>query len=211
MHVPLVTPFDPHPEQSSRHEIRRALRRRRRSLTKAQQKLAARRLARQLLGSPSLYRARHIAIYLANDGEIDPAPYIDAARKRGIRFYLPVLHPFRDGHMVFTSYNPSTRLRANRFGIPEPVFNGSSYRPTWALDAVLLPLVGFDLEGGRLGMGGGFYDRTFAFVRRTPRLAPRLIGLAHEIQRVVRLPIESWDIPLQGIVTEQNRYELTSA
>lgn len=208
MHNPLTIPFEPHPEQSSRHEIRRALRRRRRSLTQRQQKQAARQLAQRLLGSPSLYRARHIAIYLANDGEIDPAPYIRAARLRGIRFYLPVLHPFRNGHMVFTPYDESTKLRANRFGIPEPTFNGNAYRQAWALDAVLLPLVGFDLEGGRLGMGGGFYDRTFSFIRRTPRLAPQLIGLAHEIQRVVRLPIEPWDIPLQGIVTEQNRYNL---
>lgn len=209
MRTPLIAPFDPHPEQSSRSDIRKALRLRRRSLSQTQQKQAAEQMAQHLLASPALYRARHIAIYLANDGEIDPAPYLRAGRCRGIRFYLPVLHPFRNGHMVFTPFTESTTLRPNRFGIPEPVFNGNCYRPAWALDAVLLPLVGFDLEGGRLGMGGGFYDRTFAFVRRTPRLAPKLIGLAHEIQRVVRLPIEPWDIPLQGIVTEQRRYDLS--
>ncbi len=208
MRTPLTASFDPHPEQSSRSAIRKALRHRRRSLSQAQQKKSAAQMAQHLLASPSLYRARHIAVYLANDGEIDPAPYLRAARSRGIQFYLPVLHPFRDGHMVFTPFTESTILRPNRFGIPEPVFDGPENRPAWALDAVLLPLVGFDLDGGRLGMGGGFYDRTFAFVRRTPRLAPKLIGLAHEIQRVARLPIEPWDIPLQGIVTEQRRYDL---
>ncbi|SFM64496.1 5-formyltetrahydrofolate cyclo-ligase [Marinobacter zhejiangensis] len=208
MPTPLTSPFDPHPEQSSRSDIRKTLRRRRQSLTPAQQTQAAEKVAKHLLAHPSLYRARHIAIYLANDGEIDPATYVSAARRRGIHFYLPVLHPFRSGHMTFVPFNEATRLKRNRFGIPEPLFNGNRYRPAWALDAVLFPLVGFDLEGGRLGMGGGFYDRTFAFVRQTPRLAPKLLGLAHEVQRVTRLPIEPWDIPLQGIVTEQRRYDL---
>lgn len=208
MRLPLAAPFEPHPEQSSRHQIRKALRRRRRSLSRHQQRQAASALAQRLMASPALYRARHIGIYLANDGEIDPAPYVTAARQRGVQFYLPVLHRFRDGHMEFAPYNETTPLQPNRFGIPEPVFKGGHGRPTWALDAVLMPLVGFDLEGGRLGMGGGFYDRTFEFVRQTPRLAPKLIGLAHEIQRVVRLPIEPWDIPLDGIVTEQCRYRV---
>lgn len=206
MHAP--APFELHPELSSRGEIRKTLRRRRRSLTATEQIQAARRLAQQLLANPELYRARHIAIYLPNDGEIDPRPYIQRARLRGVQFYLPVLHPFHDGKMVFSPYSAHTALRPNRFGIPEPDFVGKRKRPAWALDAVLMPLVGFDLEGGRLGMGGGFYDRTFEFVRRTPRLAPKLIGLAHEIQRVVRLPIEPWDIPLQGIVTDRRRYRV---
>ena len=70
-----------------------------------------------------------------------------------------------------------------------------------------MPLVGFDRHGGRLGMGGGFYDRTFEFVRRVPALSPRLIGLAHDIQRMNLLPVQPWDIPLQGIVTDQGRYQ----
>ncbi|MDX1756853.1 MAG: 5-formyltetrahydrofolate cyclo-ligase [Marinobacter sp.] len=208
MHIPPIAPFEPHPERSSRAHIRKALRNLRRSLTATEQKAAAKRMARLLLASPALYRARHIAIYLPNDGEIDPGPFVAAARKRGVQFYLPILHPFRDGHMVFGSYSADTRLIDNRFGIPEPSLSREHIRPAWALDAVLFPLVGFDLEGGRLGMGGGFYDRTFEFVRRTPRLAPKLIGLAHEVQRVVRLPIEPWDIPLQGIVTDRRRYRI---
>ncbi|MDX1458311.1 MAG: 5-formyltetrahydrofolate cyclo-ligase [Marinobacter sp.] len=208
MHAPPIVPFEPHPEQSSRAHIRKALRNRRRSLTPTEQKTAAERLASNLLTTPSLYRARHIGIYLPNDGEIDPGHYVVEARKRGIQFYLPILHPFHEGRMVFGHYSGNGNLINNRFGIPEPSLARERLRPAWALDAVLFPLVGFDLEGGRLGMGGGFYDRTFAFVRRTPRLAPKLIGLAHEIQRVVRLPIEPWDIPLQGIVTDRCRYRV---
>ncbi|MDC0663204.1 5-formyltetrahydrofolate cyclo-ligase [Marinobacter sp. SS21] len=208
MHIPPIAPFEPHPERSSRAHIRSALRNRRRSLTAAEQRSAAKRLSVLLMTSPSLYRARHIGIYLPNDGEIDPGPFIAAARDRGVQFYLPILHPYQHGRMLFGHYSPHSRLVNNRFGIPEPSLAHERIRPAWSLDAVLLPLVGFDLEGGRLGMGGGFYDRTFAFVRRTPRLAPKLIGLAHEIQRVVRLPIEPWDIPLQGIVTDHRRYRV---
>ena len=75
-----------------------------------------------------------------------------------------------------------------------------------ALDAVLFPLVGFDETGGRLGMGGGFYDRTFAFSRIRPCMAPKLVGLAHDFQRVEQLPIEPWDVPLHGVVTDKRCY-----
>ena len=69
-----------------------------------------------------------------------------------------------------------------------------------------MPLVGFDEEGGRLGMGGGFYDRSFAFTRIRPRLRPTLIGLAHELQKVQKLPVEPWDIPLDAVVTDHRIY-----
>ena len=71
---------------------------------------------------------------------------------------------------------------------------------------MLFPLVGFDENGGRLGMGGGFYDRTFAFSRIRPGMAPKLIGLAHDFQKVRELPIEPWDVPLHGVVTDKRRY-----
>jgi 5-formyltetrahydrofolate cyclo-ligase len=71
----------------------------------------------------------------------------------------------------------------------------------------MLPLVGFDASGNRMGMGGGYYDRTFSFKSLKKGLrGPTLIGLAHEIQRVEELPVESWDIPLTAIVTDQKSY-----
>ena len=207
----MTEPFSPDtfatdPDRPSRTELRKILRHKRRALTPQQQRQAAQKLARQLLSHPLLYRARHIALYLPNDGEIDPHYYMAQARRRGIRFYLPVLHPLRHGHLVFSPYDFDTALSPNRFGIPEPDFRAGLERPPWALDAVLMPLVGFDRHGGRLGMGGGFYDRTFEFVRRTPALAPKLIGLAHDLQRMNLLPVQPWDIPLHAIVTDQGRY-----
>lgn len=190
----------------SRTELRKHLRRKRRSLSFEQQQRASEQLALNLLKHPDLHRARHIGIYLANDGEIDSHLYIDLARRKGIHFYLPILHPVYPGKLVFSPYFDGIRLSANRFGIPEPPFPRSRRRPAWALDAVLFPLVGFDENGGRLGMGGGFYDRTFAFSRIRPGMAPKLIGLAHDFQKVRELPIEPWDVPLHGVVTDKRRY-----
>lgn len=198
-------PFESHPDNLSRSALRKHLRQQRRALSFEQQEQASERLALNLLKHPDLHRARHIGIYLANDGEIDPHLYIDLARRKGIHFYLPILHPIYPGKLVFSPYPVGIQLNPNRFGIPEPPFPKSKRRPAWALDAVLFPLVGYDEQGGRLGMGGGFYDRTFAFSRLRPSMAPKLIGLAHEFQKVSSLPIEPWDVPLHGVVTD-NRY-----
>jgi len=190
----------------SRATLRRQLREKRNALTLQQQQTAADNLAVNLLGHPDLRRARHVAIYLPNDGEIDPSVYVSLAKQRGLHLYLPVLHPIHTGRLVFSPFTDDTPLARNRFGIPEPAFSNGLKRPPWAMDAVLLPLVGFDETGGRLGMGGGFYDRTFAFTRHRPRLAPKLIGLAHECQKVPELPTEKWDVPLHSIVTDERRY-----
>jgi len=198
--------FDAGNDRASRRQLRQTLRQKRRSLSFEEQRQASERLALNLLRHPDLHRARHIGIYLANDGEIDPSLYIDLARKKGIRFYLPILHPIYPGKLVFSPYYDGVQLTANRFGIPEPPFPRSRRKPAWALDAVLFPLVGFDETGGRLGMGGGFYDRTFAFSRIRPCMAPKLVGLAHDFQRVEQLPIEPWDVPLHGVVTDKRCY-----
>lgn len=190
----------------SRRDLRKHLRALRRSLSPGEQAQASATLALNLLKHPDLRRARHIAIYLPNDGEIDPHPFMAMARRRGVHFYLPVLHPIHSGKLVFSPYYDGVELTANRFGIPEPAFSKGLKRPAWALDAVLFPLVGFDVNGGRLGMGGGFYDRTFAFSRLRPRLAPKLIGLAHDCQKVRELPIEPWDVPLHSVATDRQIY-----
>ncbi|MBK1886269.1 5-formyltetrahydrofolate cyclo-ligase [Marinobacter sp. DY40_1A1] len=204
---------DSHPSEldltpSSRNALRKHLRQLRRALSAREQEQASASLALNLLKNPDLHRARHIAVYLPNDGEIDPHPYMAMARSKGVHFYLPVLHPIHPGRLVFSPYYDGIVLTANRFGILEPAFSKGLRRPAWALDAVMFPLVGFDAHGGRLGMGGGFYDRTFAFTRLRPRLAPKLIGLAHHCQQVNKLPIEPWDVPLHSVVTDEQVYRV---
>ncbi|WP_260957296.1 5-formyltetrahydrofolate cyclo-ligase [Pseudomonas citri] len=190
-----------------RPQLRRLLRQARRALTPAQQRDAARGLYRQLAQHPLFRRARHIALYLPNDGEIDPRLLLRAAQRRGKATYLPVLSPWPQTKMVFQRIHPGEKMQPNRFRIPEPRKNIARQRKAWALDLVLLPLVGFDDVGGRLGMGGGFYDRSLAYLaRRKQWCKPTLLGLAHECQKVERLAQASWDVPLQGTVSDRQWY-----
>jgi len=194
-------------EGLSRPALRRQLRQARRRLSAVQQRQAARSLYRQLSQHPLFRRARHIALYLPNDGEIDPRPLLREAQRRGKATYLPVLNAWPRTRMVFQRIEPNERLKPNRFGIAEPAFCRARQRRIWALDLVLMPLVGFDEHGGRLGMGGGFYDRSLAYrTRRKKGHKPTLLGLAHDSQKVDRLPLASWDVSLQATVTDRGWY-----
>ncbi len=195
------------PPLLSRQALRRQLRQARRALSPAQQRKAAQGLYRQLAQHPLFRRARHVALYLPNDGEIDPRWLAEEAQRRGKRVYLPVLSAWPRTKMVFQRVSPKEAFRPNRFGIPEPVIRPARQRVVWALSVLLMPLVGFDEGGGRLGMGGGFYDRSLAYRnRRSTWLGPRLLGLAHECQKVPRLAQAAWDVPLDATVTDSGWY-----
>ena len=190
-----------------RPQLRRLLRKARRSLTRSEQRQAAEGLYKQLAQDPYFRRAKHISLYLPTDGEIDPRLLLRAAQRRGKKTYLPVLSAWPRTKMVFQQIRPGEKLKPNRFRILEPRANLARQRKIWALDLVLLPLVGFDDVGGRLGMGGGFYDRSLAYLaRRQNWRKPTLLGLAHECQKVERLAQASWDVPLQGTVTDKAWY-----
>ncbi|MDY7567045.1 5-formyltetrahydrofolate cyclo-ligase [Pseudomonas sp. RTC3] len=195
------------PAPLSRQQLRTQLRKARRALNPSQQRQAALGLYRQLAQHPLFRRARHIALYLPNDGEIDPRLILRAAQRRGKKTYLPVLSAWPRTKMVFQQVRHGEKFRPNRFRIPEPHINAAKQRTIWALDLIFLPLVGFDDVGGRLGMGGGFYDRSLAYqARRKAWQKPVLLGLAHECQKVERLAQASWDVPLQGTVTDKRWY-----
>ncbi|WP_226475518.1 5-formyltetrahydrofolate cyclo-ligase [Pseudomonas sp. MWU16-30323] len=195
------------PAPLSRPQLRRMLRKARRALTPSEQRQAALGLYRQLAQHPLFRRAKHISLYLPTDGEIDPRLLLRAAQRRGKATYLPVLSAWPRTKMVFQRVRPGEKLIPNRFRILEPQVNVSRQRKVWALDLVLLPLVGFDDVGGRLGMGGGFYDRSLAYMaRRKSWRKPTLLGLAHECQKVERLAQASWDVPLEGTVTDKDWY-----
>ena len=188
----------------SRAALRRQLRQARRNLSPQQQQRAARALYRQLAQHPLFRRARHIALYLPNDGEIDPRPLLREAQRRGKATYLPVLSDWPRTRMNFQRVRAHEALARNRFRIEEPPARRARQRKVWTLDLVLLPLVGFDLYGGRLGMGGGFYDRSLAYRQlRKNWHKPTLLGVAHECQQVDRLALASWDIRLGAVVTDR--------
>jgi 5-formyltetrahydrofolate cyclo-ligase len=180
----------------SKRQLRQLLRARRRALSVGQRRRAAIQLAQRAQRQIWFIRARSLALYIAADSELDPCFLIQAALARGKRVYLPQL---RAGYRLsFGEYRKGMRLRRNRFGIPEPQQRSSVKAD---LDVVCLPLVAFDRRGNRLGMGGGFYDRTFA--GKCPA-QPRLVGLAYRIQEVESLPCDVWDVPLAGVQTERS-------
>lgn len=187
--------------------LRKQLRARRRALNRAQQRDAALGLGSQFKQFAALHRIRSVAVYFANDGELDPSALIHWCWATRKQVYLPILHPTRKNELLFLPYEPNSELARNKLGIPEPVASHHLPRPLWTLDLVLTPLVGFDDQCHRMGMGGGFYDRTLApaFSGKTPR-RPRLMGLAHECQKVAQLPVDPWDIPLDAIMTERAIY-----
>ena len=195
------------PAPPSRPHLRRMLRKARRALTPSEQRRAALGLYRQLAQHPLFRRAKHISLYLPTDSEIDPRLLLRAAQRRGKATYLPVLSAWPRTKMVFQRVDPGEKLLPNRFRILEPRINACRQRKVWTLNLVLLPLVGFDDAGGRLGMGGGFYDRSLAYLaRRKSWRKPTLLGLAHECQKVDRLAQASWDVPLAGTVTDKYWY-----
>ena len=186
----------------SRQQLRETLRQQRRALTPIQQQQASQKVLRQLMTQPLFMRSQHFALYIAADGEIDAMPIARQLWKMNKTCYLPVLHPNRPREMWFVRFDEQTPLKANRFGIPEPDPFRNHRLPANLLDMALLPLVGFDREGGRLGMGGGFYDTTFAFKQQKPKGKPYLVGLAHGCQGIGKLESADWDVPLYGVATD---------
>jgi 5-formyltetrahydrofolate cyclo-ligase len=160
-------------------------------------------LRRELRARPYYARARRLATYLASDGELDPARLVERAWASGRRCYLPVLIDRPWPHLRFAPHTPDTRFVPNRFGIPEPDVPRRKLLPARELDLLLLPLVAFDAQGNRLGMGGGYFDRTLAYQRQRAWRRPRLLGIGYAFQQVAGLDAASWDVPLHGVVTER--------
>ncbi|WP_240221008.1 5-formyltetrahydrofolate cyclo-ligase [Rheinheimera hassiensis] len=184
---------------SQRQQLRSLIRKRRQQLSAGAQQQAATDLAAKVLASDIIAPGQHIALYLANDGELDTYPLIQALWQLGKSVYLPVLHPFVAGYLLFVRYDKDTLLSPNKFGIPEPFPACHRLIPLQQLDIIFTPLVAFDAAGNRLGMGGGFYDRTLS--QLPPESHCQVIGLAHNCQQVDAVPGEAWDIPLKQIIT----------
>lgn len=191
---------------ASRQQIRQAVRQRRRLLTPEQQAYFAQQVCEGVMTHPKVLQADSVAIFLSFDGELDTSPLIQQLWQQGKRVYLPVLHPFRAGHLLFLRYAPDTELVRNRLKIMEPRLDVRQVLPLPQLDILLTPLVAFDHQGQRLGMGGGFYDRTLQYRRHTDS-GPYPMGLAHDCQQVDELPVESWDIPLPEIITPSHHWQ----
>ncbi len=164
-------------------------------------------ITQQVLIQPFFEQSHRIAIYLSRRNEVHTQKIIEAIWEQGKQCYLPVLAPDTPNSLHFLPYHADTPLQPNRFNILEPAWNVNTCLPAENLDLVFTPLVGFDAQCHRIGMGAGYYDRTFEFLNATPRPKhPLLIGLAYEMQKVDEIFAQPWDVRLNGIVTEEKVY-----
>ncbi|MBE9539008.1 MAG: 5-formyltetrahydrofolate cyclo-ligase [Proteobacteria bacterium] len=184
--------------QSAKNTMRSILRQRRQALSANAQATAGNGVTQQVFELPEWQGVQRIAIYHAADGEIDTKAIIQHCHRQEIQVYLPVMGAARS--IVFARYCPGEALIQNSFGLFEPPA-GAPLCPVANLDIIFLPLVAWDSGGGRLGMGGGYYDRVLA-----GSTGSLLVGMAHQIQEVEKVPRDSWDIPLNAIVTDTATY-----
>lgn len=193
-------------KQALRKQIRQQVRKARQQLSAEAQNQAAEALVQQAQQFSGLLQAQHIALYLSNDGELDTTPLLQYLQQQGKNLYLPVLHPFTTGYLLFQRYDAKTPMHLNQFGISEPKPDVTAIMVPAQLDVILMPLVAFDAQGQRLGMGGGFYDRTLSTLPKTSQ-KPLLVGLAHQCQQVETVPTEPWDVPLPLVLTPNQLWD----
>lgn len=179
-------------------ELRRRLLAARGQLDGAQRQRLDRRVCSQVLQFVGERDDLTVAAFVAFKGEPDLMPVLTALHGSGRRVYLPVLD---SQALRFRRWRPQQPLVANQFGILEPPAECAEIAPH-QLDLVLMPLVAYSPTGVRLGMGAGYYDRTFAFCCDEPEAGPLLVGVAYGLQQVDSLPAERWDVPLHAVITD---------
>lgn len=179
----------------SRQQLRKTMRAKRLALSASQQQQASQHIITPALALIERYQAKNIAFYLPFNGEISPLALIDILRAQQKNIYLPVLHPFSEYQLLFLQFENRQSLEVNKFGIWQPKLDVRNVIPIAELEMIFVPLVACDKQGNRLGMGGGFYDRTLA---HSSHLVS--VGLAHHCQQIENLPTESWDMPLNHLI-----------
>jgi len=178
-------------------QIRQTLRKQRANLSPDSFNKMSSAIAKHVKSSDIFRKANKVGFYHSVRGEADPS----SLQTPDKQFFLPVLSKNLDEGLVFIELNETTTFENNKFAIPEPVYDEEKIVAGNALDLVLVPLLGFDKNGHRLGMGGGFYDRCFAF-KKLNNTKPVLMGYAYDFQEVDGLEPESWDVDLDMIATE---------
>jgi 5,10-methenyltetrahydrofolate synthetase len=184
-------------------DTRQHLRTLRRQIPADTARRAAEQIAANALSLPELKASQHVGIYLAHDGEVDTAPLMDQLHQLKKTLYLPVLDPHSIRQLRFVPYQPGDPLHANRYHILEPAWEDADTIDVAYLDSLIMPLVGFDRKGQRLGRGGGYYDQTLAFRLSAKHAKPYCMGLAYALQEVSIMEQNSWDVPLDAVVTEE--------
>jgi len=184
--------------------LRKLLRAKRRALRAHDHALRSKLAASAVVRLAAFKSGARIALYLPVRGEMDTAALVAAARARGVQIFVPVVTDLRHRRLRFHPLTGKTRRGAYGIRVPESFARrrGEALAPRW-FDLVVVPLVGVDRTGHRLGMGGGFYDRAFAYRRLRRRwMGPPLVGLAFECQKVESISGDPWDLKLDALATE---------
>ena len=180
--------------------LRKQLRAKRRALLEPDHRQRSLAAAKAVARLPSFRAGRRVALYLPFDGELDTAALITAAWRRGVHVFVPVISDRRHCRLRFYPLTGATI--PGEFGISVPRLCAGPISPQW-LDLIVIPLVGVDAKGRRLGMGGGYYDRALEFRRRRRYWkGPHLVGLAFDCQRTDAKFAEAWDLRLDSLATE---------
>ncbi len=152
-------------------------------------------------------KATKVALYHAVRGEVDLSDIVSTTiHQKNKQLFLPVLSQQQDQGLVFAPIHENSEYQNNQFSIPEPICKEEEYILAEQLDLILVPLLGFDIQGNRLGMGGGYYDRSLAFKQQKNK-KPISIGIAYDFQKVSALTAEPWDVGLDMIATESGLHK----
>lgn len=189
----------------SKNDIRKNLLHKRKKLTNQEQQKKSELIINHIKQSDVFKQATKIAFYHAVRGEADPSGLMRENKEK--QFYLPILSSNKSQGLIFAPIDNNTRYKHNEFLIPEPIVEPDEFIKAEKLDLVIMPLLGFDSKGNRLGMGGGYYDRCFAF-KQTQIVKPILMGFAYDFQQVDLPDAEPWDIGLDIIATESTFFDL---
>ncbi len=185
----------------NKKQLRLQIRQARKQISANYARQASYKFSERVAVLPAYQNANRVAGFLAFDGEADPAPLMD----RAIQEHKSVFVPFIVGKqkpLLFAPWTRQSRLKKNAVGILEPDVPQEQLIEAHQLECVITPLVAFDEDGNRIGVGGGFYDRSFAFLQQNAASSTTLIGMAYEMQKVDKITVEPWDIRLNAIVTE---------
>jgi 5-formyltetrahydrofolate cyclo-ligase len=182
--------------------LRNSFRQIRATLSPDYQETASRQVCKRITHLHQYRYAKRIALYKAVEGEINLNSLWRSAPLQGKYCYFPALN--KDKTLSFLPATPASAFTTNRYGIPEPDVDRNEILAPEELDLIFMPLVAFDSECTRLGMGAGYYDRTLALAKEEKR--PLLIGVAYEFQRQFYIEPRSWDIPLTAVITPRAIY-----
>lgn len=194
----MLTPLFSASEKLSRNQLRKVFLDYRNQLSSSDIQFASHSIFKKAIQIVAQYKAKHIAIYFSVKGEVQTQELIEYLWKENLHVYLPIVWATHN-ELMFRPYNRSSELIKNKFDIPELKISKNTVNMKDCLELIFVPLVAFDKNCDRLGMGGGYYDRTLQHLNRNTLT----VGLAYSWQEISDISAEKWDIPLDMIITEE--------